>query len=153
MSWPVFFMMLQCSNYGKDLCSPYSIVFGSDRLRCISWLTKPQIAVGGFECNSVRGRCFHILAPGHELGSRFVRLTGQKTNKIQKHTMPVDTRMPVMLKHNNLCFYILQIVAQSMKQQYFISYLTLKSWVKRCFHSFIGTLRDKPPDDLGLLGP
>ena len=64
----------------------------------------------------------HILAPGHELGSRFVRLTGQKTNKIQKHTMPVDTRMPVMLKHNNLCFYastkyklyILQIVAQSM---------------------------------------
>ena len=27
-------------------------------LRCISWLTKPQIAVGGFECNSVRGRCW-----------------------------------------------------------------------------------------------
>ena len=42
--------------------------------------------------------------------------------KIQKHTLPIDTRMPVMLKHNNLCFYastkyelyILQIVAQSM---------------------------------------
>ena len=98
-------------------------------LRCISWLTKPQIAVGGFECNSVRGRCWSHphLSTGTWAWEPLCtpHWTKNKQNgkyKIQKHTLPIDTRMPVMLKHNNLCFYastkyelyILQIVAQSM---------------------------------------